>query len=203
MPIYKLKIQSLKFLYTFIIINITAFSYAKVVNAESVYVSDNLRVGVRPKPDDSIAPINVVTSGMHLTVIESEAGYIKIRTTTGITGWVKEVYMTNDIPVREKFDSLNIKYGQQSATIEDLKKTIDSLTKIKVALITDLGKERTEKSDIKLELAQVLEEKYVENLSNSRSSLIIIAIAIFVVAFIIGMLWHRFLVTRRLGGLRL
>jgi len=203
MPIYKLKFQSLKLLYAFILINISVFSYAQVVNAETVYVSDNLRVGVRPKPDSSIAPINVVTSGMHLTVIESEAGYIKIRTTTGITGWVKEVYMTKDIPVREKFDSLNVKYEQQNITIVDLKKTIDSLTKIKVALITDLGKERIEKSEIKLELAQVLEEKYVENLGNSQSSLIIIALTLFVVAFIIGMLWYRFLVTRRLGGLRL
>ena len=199
----KLRIKSLKILCSFILFNISIFSYTDIVYAETVYVSDNLRVGVRPSPDSSIAPINVVTSGMHLTVIESEAGYMKIRTDTGITGWVKEVYMTKDIPMREKFDALNVKYEKQSAMISELKQSIENLTKVKVALITDLDTVRTEKSDTELKLARILEEKYVDDLGNSQNSLFIIVIVIFVVAFLLGMFWYRYLVTRRLGGLRL
>ncbi|MFV1984339.1 MAG: TIGR04211 family SH3 domain-containing protein [Thiohalomonadales bacterium] len=203
MPGIKPRIQTLKLLCNLILLSISVFSYAETLYAETVYVSDNLRVGVRPSPDSSIAPINVVTSGMHLTVIERESGYIKIRTNTGITGWVKEVYMTKEIPVREKFKALNVKFEKQSTTISELEKSIENLTKVKLTLIADLDKERTEKSDVELKLARLLEQKYVDNLGNSQSSLVVISIVVFVIAFIIGMLWYRFLVTKRLGGLRL
>jgi len=203
MPGIKTRNQSLKLLCNFILLSISVFSYAQTLYAETVYVSDNLRVGVRPSPDSSIAPINVVTSGMHLTVIDRESGYINIRTNTGITGWVKEVYMTKEVPVREKFKALNIKFEKQSATISELEKSIENLTKVKLTLISDLDKERTEKSDIELKLARILEQKYVDNLGNSQFSLVVLSIVVFVIAFIIGMLWYRFLVTRRLGGLRL
>jgi len=193
-----LRTKILKFLCSIILLNISVYSYAV-----TVYVSDNLRVGVRPSPDSSIAPINVVTSGMHLTVIEREAGYIKIKTDTGITGWVKEVYMTKDIPVREKFDALNIKYQKQSTTILDLNQSIEKLTKVKVALFSDLDQVRSEKSDLQLKLAKILEERYVDDLGNSQNSFIIISITVSIFAFVAGMLWYRFLVTRRLGGLRL
>ncbi len=179
------------------------FSVSVPSLADTVYVSDNLRVGVRPSPDSSIAPIDVVTSGMHLNVIESEAGYIKIRTNTGITGWVKEVYMTKDIPVREKYKDLSAKYEAQHNIISELKEKIESLTKVKVALITDLDKERTEKSNIELQLARFVEAKYVDNLGNGQNFIIFIFIVIFIAAFFIGMFWYRYLVTRRLGGLRL
>ncbi len=193
-------IRSLTLICSFILLS---FCEISVSYAETVYVSDNLRVGVRPSPDSSIAPINVVTSGMHLTVIESEAGYIKIKTETGIIGWVKEVYMTKDIPIREKFDALNVKFEKQNGIISELEQSIDNLTKVKMVLITDLDTIRSEKSDIELKLARVLEAKYVDQLGSSHSFLIIVSIIIFIVAFVIGMLWYRYLVTRRLGGLRL
>jgi SH3 domain protein len=189
--------------YRIILVCISLLSYTAFSHAEAVYVSDNLRVGVRPSPDSSIAPINVVTSGMHLTVLESESGYIKIRTETGITGWVKEVYMTKEIPVREKFDALNIKYEKQNKTITELEQSIESLSKVKTALISDLDNARTEKSNLDLKLARILEEKYVDDLGNNQNSIIIFSIILFIVAFLIGMYWYRFLVTRRLGGLRL
>ncbi|VAW94558.1 hypothetical protein MNBD_GAMMA22-2410 [hydrothermal vent metagenome] len=182
----------------FILISVTTPSLA-----ETVYVSDNLRVGVRPSPDSSIAPIDVVTSGMHLSVIEREGGYIKIRTGTGITGWVKEVYMTKDVPIREKYNELNVKYEAQSDIISKLKQSIEALTKVKVALIADLDKERIEKSNIELQLARFVETQYVDELGNNQNILIIAFIAIFGIAFLIGMFWHRYLITRRLGGLRL
>ncbi len=191
------------FLCRFILLSISIYSYTTFSYAETVYVSDNLRVGVRPSPDSSIAPINVVTSGMHLTVIEHDDGYIKIRTETGITGWVKEVYMTKDIPVREKFDALTQKYEKLNNSILDLQQSIDSLNNVKTALISDLDQVRTEKSELELKLARILEEKYVDDLGNNQNSLIIFGIILFVVAFLIGMFWYRFLVTRRLGGLRL
>ncbi len=200
MPILRSKIKALTFICSLLLLGFYDISMSF---AETVYVSDNLRVGVRPSPDSSIAPINVVTSGMHLTVIESEGGYIKIKTETGITGWVKEVYMTKDIPIREKFDALNVKYEKQSGIIAELELSIENLTKVKMALITDLDNIRSDKSDIELKLARVLEEKYVDQLGNGQNFMIIIALIIFVIAFITGMLWYRYLVTRRLGGLRL
>ena len=63
------------------------------VFAESVYVSDNLRVGVRPEPDNGYAPVGVVTTGMKLDVLERKEGYLKVRTDTDLVGWIKDIYV--------------------------------------------------------------------------------------------------------------
>ena len=48
--------------------------------AEYVYISDNLRVGVRTEPVSGMPPISVVFTGMRLQVHERLDGYVKITT---------------------------------------------------------------------------------------------------------------------------
>ena len=51
-------------------------SVATVSAAEYVYISDNLRVGVRTEPVSGVPPISVVFTGMRLEVHEKVDGYI-------------------------------------------------------------------------------------------------------------------------------
>lgn len=60
--------------------SLIVLSYALTASAaEYVYISDNLRVGVRPEPVSSVPPISVVFTGMRLEVHERAEGYVKIR----------------------------------------------------------------------------------------------------------------------------
>lgn len=170
-------------------------------HAETVYVSDNLRVGIRTAPDSSIAPIDVVTSGMHLTVIKQQDGYIKISTQNGVTGWVKEVYMTKEIPPRVKLEALGKKFEIQHNKNFELEKNIKTLNNINKTLIKDLNTVRSDKSSIELKLAQATEEQYARKEDHHTTIWISISIITLLLGFIGGIMWYRVLVSRRLGGL--
>jgi hypothetical protein len=55
-----------------------------ILCAEVVYINDVLRVGVRPEPNNSVSPINVVMTGMKLEVLDRSEGFIQIRTEQGV-----------------------------------------------------------------------------------------------------------------------
>jgi SH3 domain protein len=68
--------------------------------AETVYVDDTLRVGVRNNPGNTETPIEVITSGASLEVLERTKGYLRVRTGSGAEGWVSSVYVTSEPPAR-------------------------------------------------------------------------------------------------------
>ena len=59
-----------------------------LAGAETVYVTDNLRIGVRPEPDNNAPPVGVVISGMKLEVLKRSDDYVKIRSSEGVEGWI-------------------------------------------------------------------------------------------------------------------
>ena len=93
------------------IISLILLSCSLTVNAaEYVYISDNLRVGVRTEPVSGVPPISVVFTGMRLKVHEREEGYVKITTDKGVTGWIKDIYVTKKAPAIIQLNTLRKKY---------------------------------------------------------------------------------------------
>ena len=93
------------------IISLILVSCSLTVNAaEYVYISDNLRVGVRTEPVSGVPPISVVFTGMRLKVHEREEGYVKITTDKGVTGWIKDIYVTKKAPAIIQLNTLRKKY---------------------------------------------------------------------------------------------
>lgn len=67
----------------------TALICSDIHSGRYCYVNDSLRIGVRAEPNTSVAPQNVVITGMQLEVLEREGSYIKIRSDDGVEGWIK------------------------------------------------------------------------------------------------------------------
>jgi len=76
--------------------------------AEYVYISDNLRVGVRTEPVSGLPPISVVFTGMRLELHENVDGYVRITTNKGISGWIKDIYVTKKMALNDQVDELKV-----------------------------------------------------------------------------------------------
>ena len=59
---------------TFVIV--TMFCVVGLVQAKTVYINDQLRVGIRPEPNNDSAPLVVVMTGDKLELLDSNSGYV-------------------------------------------------------------------------------------------------------------------------------
>jgi len=110
--------KKLRCLMMFLLCSNLAFS----AYAETVYVDDRLRVGVRKEPGNRIAPHAIIHTGMQLEILEeAEDGYIRIKTKDGIEGWIRKNYITSERPAKERLQELMASHKKLQDEYEDLK----------------------------------------------------------------------------------
>lgn len=170
--------------------------------AEVVYINDVLRVGVRPEPNNIVAPTHVVMTGMKLEVLDRSEGFIQIRTEQGVEGWIKEIYVSGQRPAQLELADLKEKYQQ---LVDDSSQAND---KIKAA--NDANTALQQQLDELLEQNRLMQTELQEIRAKTETddSMMIflisglLMIVLFVAGLLIGISWHRQQVTKRLGGLR-
>ncbi len=172
--------------------------------AEQVYINDTLRVGVRPSPSSSVAPIAVVTTGMRLQVVDRLDGYLKIRGDDGIEGWIKEIYVVADAPSIIRLRELQKKYAVAMDKVNHLQTDLQVAGEATRMLSEQLESQRMDKSRLELELAHKMGLQRLEEAQHSLMwwiGLFVIPILGFV-GFYGGIVWYRNQAMKRLGGLR-
>ena len=166
--------------------------------AEYIYISDNLRVGVRTKPVSGIPPISVVFTGMRLKVEERLEGYIKVTTPKGITGWIKDIYATDKTPAIIQLNELHAKHDKlikERATDLD---TISTLEETIIALNEQIAELKVERDKWENDQASLVVSQDKES-----SWLWLAGIGLLIlISFIAGAMWYRTQAMKRLGGLR-
>lgn len=171
------------------------------VLAETVYVNDQLRVGVRAEPSNSVAPMGVVITGMQLEVLERSGGFIRIRSEQGVEGWISESYVTSDKPaalIVEEIQEKNRKLTEQLAQKDKLIKSTE-------AAAAKLSKDSAELQEANAQLrVQLLEARQdaAEPAVSPYTWFVIICLLAALGGFVVGVIWHRRQAMRRLGGLR-
>lgn len=172
------------------------------VSAETVYVDDKLRVGLRTEPSNSVAPTGVVVTGMKLVVLDRRDGFIQIRTEDGREGWVSDNYVTADKPamlIVEELQEKSQKLLEEAAQKDDLIKSAESTA-------AQLSKDSAALQDANAELrVQLIEAKQsaLEPAVNPYVWFAIVWILTGLVGFAAGVFWYRREAMRRLGGMRL
>lgn len=68
--------------------------------AQTVYVTDKLRLGLYPEAGDTGTQLKTLISGTPLELIERDRHYAKVRTLDGVEGWAKTAYLVTDKPAR-------------------------------------------------------------------------------------------------------
>jgi len=167
--------------------------------ADVVYIHDQLRVGVRPEPDNKAAPLTVVVTGAKLEVLDTTSGYIKVRTEDNIEGWVKEIYTTKDVPAIVQLKELTQNSNGSNTKISALEKKISIIEGANRVLTEELEKSKSEKSMMQMELVSLKGQQPVQGVAYWLLAILIIVIT----SFLLGMFWYRHQAMKRLGGLKL
>ena len=130
------------------------WSIPVVTLAETVYVSGNLRVGVRAEPNNSTAPHGVVITGMRLEVLEHANGYIKIRNESGVEGWIKSNYATTEKPAKLDLIALKAEQVKLQTQLAKQDKFIKDANAKSAALSEELQRLQTTNSELRGRLAE-------------------------------------------------
>lgn len=178
---------------------ITAFS----AHAETVYVDDMLRVGVRTQPRSNEAPISVVTTGSKLTVLNRDRGYMQVRTEEGVEGWVNAVYVSSEPPARLRIEQLQSEYERLQGEIKELRSGGAATLEENQRLNTQVQELMAENSTMHAQLSKLY--------ANSRQKVARwdwlyeagAMIGLFLFGFFLGFRRYRQRVAARLGGLEI
>jgi len=116
-----------------------------VTSSQAAYITDKLVAGLYKEAKVTDKPIKALTSGTPLEVISRENGFIKVRTSDGVVGWVESTYLTDEKPAR------SILLDTQ-AKLSMLQKKLDKLSKLEKN--TDAAKAVDEIASLQEKLAQ-------------------------------------------------
>ena len=171
-----------------------------IASAESVYVKDSLRVGVRSEPSNSVSPIGVVVTGMQLEVLEYDGDFVKIRTDKGLEGWIKSTYVGQEKPAMLKLDEmqkelqrLKSQTGKRSELIETTEATNKELSE----QVEDL---KSSNNELRVALSK---EKAKTQDSIAIYIWIVLSYIFFcLLGIVLGVYGYRRYTMKRLGGLR-
>lgn len=97
-----------------------AFFAAPAAVAETLYVTDILRLGLHEAADTSDRPFRVLVSGDALEVIERSQFYARVRTTDGDEGYVKVSYLVDEKPAKTQMTDLTNERDRLSAEVAEL-----------------------------------------------------------------------------------
>ncbi len=184
-------------------------SWAVSVCAETVYVTDVLRLGLYAAPDSSDKPVENLVSGTALEVLERDASYAHVRLADGREGWVKSTYLVTDKPASARVLELEAEVGgfENAAAAAKTAQTAaeQELASLRGELQSNTGSAET----IKETIARLESENqtHIERLEMYRYTLplawVVPALVVSLVAgFLVGLWWLDALIRRRHGGFR-
>lgn len=168
--------------------------------AEEVYINDKLRVGVRPEPNNSEAPITVVVTGDKLDVLDNVSGYLKVRTDKGVEGWIKEIYTTRKKPAIIRLTELTESSGGDNARLIVLEQQVATLQEANQGLAGEIETLREDKTKLEEELAN---SQVVVVSENNKVYWIAGLIIVALIGFFFGKYRHQQQVMKRFGGLKI
>jgi SH3 domain protein len=173
------------------------------VAAQSVYVNDTLRLGVRKAPSTSENSIAVVTTGDRLTVLGEQETFLKVRTDKGVEGWVSKAYVSEEAPAKLRLEALQQRHERLSSEMNMLQQQLAQTRQKEAASQQRLTALRGENAALNQRLStyvRITEEKEAELgwLYQSVSLLLLFLVGVF-----LGVRWHKGRVAERIGGLQL
>lgn len=171
--------------------------------AETVYVSDLLRVGVRANPASNEAPQTVVTTGTALEVLERRDGYVRVRTPDNVEGWVNSVYVTGEKPARLRIKEMQKSYAGLLQELDELRAATTDLMDDKQRLTARVSELKKENGALHGQLSRLYQESAEEQGELLWVLFPLSLIGLFVFGVWLGIRWHRQRIAERFGGLEL
>lgn len=179
-------------------------------NAQTAYVTDNLRLGLHNAADTSDRAFRTLESGQELTILERNRNYARVRLPDGTEGYVKVAYLVDDKPAKLIVNEAQAEVDRLSAELERLRASFAE----PAATIARLEQELSEARASLAESEEQVEElgrrnsDYLERFSQYKYSLPLTwvggAIGVCLLAgFLAGLWWTDYRSRKRHGGIRI
>jgi SH3-like domain-containing protein len=171
--------------------------------AETVYISDVLRVGVRAEPNSSDIPVTVVTSGAELQVLERRDGHMRVRTANGIEGWVSEVYASGELPARLRLERMEKERDRLQAELASLRSSSGESSAQVAQLTARIDTLQAENAQLQARADALTAELRSAKGGYTWIYYTVALIALFFLGAYLGVRWDKERVAQRFGGLEL
>jgi SH3 domain protein len=181
-----------------------------IAGAETLYVTDSLRLGIYEASDTSGQAFESLVSGTALEVLERNANYAHVRTPAGREGWVKAAYLVPLKPAAARV-------GELEAELASLKDEIAAARTAQQAAEDELGRLTNQTASTvgsatamqeAINRLQIENRAYEERFELYRYSLpfkwVGLALIVTLVGgFVVGLWWLDARIRRRHGGFRI
>jgi len=91
------------------------------VQAESIYVTDMLRLDMYPTEEMTGPSMRKLKSGDRMDLLERKGRYARVRIDGGQEGWVKSLYLVEEEPARTRVNKLEQTNVSLEATVKKLR----------------------------------------------------------------------------------
>jgi SH3 domain protein len=172
---------------------------------ETIYVTDELRLGLYPNEQTSGRPTRNLISGDALEVLERSLMSVQVRTEDGDVGWVKTAYIVDVEPGRRRAARLDAEIAGLRSQLDELSETAQARQARITALETQLDEATSGISELPGLKADNAELRAELAASGSRIASLwaaIIAAACAIGGFIAGCYWLDRRVRKQFGGVR-
>jgi len=182
---------------------------AATASAETLYVTDSLRLALYESEDTSDKPVSNLVSGTPVQLLERDASLARVRTPAGDEGWVKASFLVPDKPARARVAELEAELAgvrSENAEYRGARANADASAE-QLAKSAAASKDSAE--SMQQTMGQLRRENaaYVARLESYRGSLPLpwVGAALLVAlvgGFVGGLWWLDALVRRRHSGFR-
>ena len=137
---------------------------------------------------------------MKLEIIEREGGYVKIRMSSGVEGWIKRTYVSDTPPAVIKLEELQVKFQALESKLAKHEQHAQATDLNNKSLNAEIEQLKQTNAELRVQIQD-------ENQTAISSSFAYVwKIVLFLIAgiggFALGASWNRKQTMKRLGGLR-
>jgi SH3 domain protein len=189
---------------------IAGFGVVGTAAADTVYVSDILRLVVRSDANPQSPSLGVIQTGARLEVLGKKGPYLKIRTERGTLGWVKSDYVMDQPPAQLALAELKTEHAKAEDELKTLRSQVAELETRLEQAHQDIAsaQQAAEQASQKASQASAADTKTMVSPDQSSSDhgwvLWLLATLICgVIGFFTGINWFKSHVERKLGGLKI
>jgi SH3 domain protein len=188
----------------------TLLAQASLALAETMYVTDLLRLGVHRAPDTSDRPFRTLVSGTPMEILQRSTNYAFVRLEDGREGWVKSAYLVDEKPARLRLAELEADHGDFQNQL-DAARAAQTAAEAKASALESTMSSAANSSQAAEEHLRKLEDEnasFQKRLASYRGSMPLTWVGLAVVValvggFVTGLWWLDYLSRRRHGGFRI
>lgn len=101
-----------------VLLGIIFIFVSSAVNAEAMYVTDRILLGVHQEPQEDSVLVKSIVSGTRIEALSSQGAFTKVRLKDGTEGWVSSGFLKQEKPAVSEVDELYKKYEESSKSLK-------------------------------------------------------------------------------------